>query len=78
MRTKYLVIEETPELKKGAILIRPEGYEAYGCSDEMMLKDNTEETIFYSEKNVLEGKKWFKEITPSLWDKIVNKIIRTK
>lgn len=64
MRKKYILLKDSPELKKGAILEADceGGDQGYTCSDEEFIRAKDQISCHYSEDSVAKNPDWFQEI----------------
>lgn len=64
MKKKYILLKDTPELKKGAVVeARCEGGgQEYECENEKFFQKKDQSCCLYTEKVVEESPEWFQEI----------------
>lgn len=65
MKKKYIVVKETPELKKGAIIIEKcdSGSQGFECRDKKYLKFSKEVLfVYYARGTIMKQPDWFQEI----------------
>ena len=63
MRKKYILLNETPELRKGAVMVEEcdEGDQGFRCDDKEMIKPKDSNSIYYTRDVVLGQTGWFEE-----------------
>jgi len=68
MRKHYMLLENTPELKKGAILIEEcdDGDQGFECTDKSFYQVKTSGSACYDRDVVMKQPQWFKEVKP-MW-----------
>ena len=78
MKKKYILLKDTPELIKGAILEEQceDGTQGFIAINEEDWKFDDNNLICYSRKTVMEQPLYFKKLTPKLWNKMVNFLIK--
>lgn len=64
MKKKYILLKESPELKKGAIVEEKceDGGQDYMCIDKKFQKVKDQNTTYYTNKTVETQPEWFQEI----------------
>ena len=68
MKKQYILLKDSPELKKGAILVEEydEGNQDFNCLDRSSWKqkDIDFEEVVYSRNTIMKNPDWFQEIYP--------------
>ena len=64
MKKRYILLKNSPELKKGAIVEEAcdDGDQGFECKDESMLHNDEQSSVFYNRKTVTQNPEWFEEV----------------
>lgn len=68
MKKQYILLKDSPELEKGAILKEQcdNGNQGFDCIIKDKVKFDDQNCVYHSRKTVMENPKWFEEVRP-LW-----------